>query len=80
MRDWQWLKTQQEGQFFERKSCYDRTGKRPKRRSTREVAYDVAETLSARLARKLADLGFLEPLSEKRGRRYVPGQRLIDTS
>ena len=47
MQDWQWLKTQQEGQFFERKSCYDRSGKRPKRRPAREVAQDVAETLTA---------------------------------
>jgi len=47
MQDWQWLKSQQEGQFFERKSCYDRSGKRPKRRPAREVAHDVAEPLAA---------------------------------
>jgi len=47
MQDWQWLKTQQEGQFFERKSCYDRSHKRSKRRSAREVGRDVAETLAA---------------------------------
>ncbi len=47
MRDWEWLKSQQEGQFFERKSCYDRSGKRPKRRSARTVAQDVAESLAA---------------------------------
>ncbi len=45
--DWTWLLTQEEGQFYERKSCYDRSGKRPKRRNAREVARDVAETLSA---------------------------------
>mgnify|MGYP005836619841 CR=1 FL=1 len=47
MQDWQWLKTQQEGQFFDRKSCIDRSGKRPKRRDVRAVAWDVAETLAA---------------------------------
>jgi ATP-dependent DNA helicase RecG len=47
MQDWSWLKTQQEGQFFERKSCIDRPGKRPKRRDVRRVARDVAETLAA---------------------------------
>ena len=47
MRDWNWLKTQQEGQFFERKSCIDRSGKRPKRRKVREVARDIAETIAA---------------------------------
>ena len=47
MRNWEWLKTQQEGQFFERKSCYDRSGAQFKRRDVRSVAYDVAETLSA---------------------------------
>lgn len=47
MREWGWLKTQQEGQFFERKSCYDRSGSRPKPRPAREVARDVAETLAA---------------------------------
>ncbi len=47
MQDWKWLKTQQEGQFFERKSCYDRSGARPKLRPAREVAHDIAETLAA---------------------------------
>lgn len=47
MQDWKWLKTQQEGQFFERKSCYDRSGGRPKLRPACEVARDVAETLAA---------------------------------
>ncbi len=47
MRDWQWLKTQQEGQFFERKSCYDRSSQSPKLRPAREVAREVAETLTA---------------------------------
>jgi len=31
-QDWKWLTTQREGQFFERKSCYDCSGKQPKRR------------------------------------------------
>ena len=46
-QNWKWLKTHREGQFFERKSCYDRSGKRPKRRGVRSVARDVAETLAA---------------------------------
>jgi len=46
-RDWKWLTTHREGQFFERKCCYDRSGKRPKRRDARSVARDVAETLAA---------------------------------
>lgn len=47
MRDWAWLSAQAEGQFLERKSCYDRSGQRPKLRPAREVAQDVAETLTA---------------------------------
>lgn len=42
-----WILHQTEGQFFERKSCYDRSGAKPKLRSVRDVAKDVAETLSA---------------------------------
>ncbi len=42
-----WILQQTEGQFFERKSCYDRSGVRPILRSVRDVAKDVAETLSA---------------------------------
>ncbi len=45
--DWAWLLSHEEGQFFERKSCYDRSGRSPKRRNVREVARDVAETLAA---------------------------------
>jgi len=44
---WDWLKTREEGQFFERKSCYERSGGRVRRRKVKEVAKDVAETLSA---------------------------------
>jgi predicted HTH transcriptional regulator len=36
-----------EGQFFERKSAIDRSSGRPKRRNVREIAWDIAETLSA---------------------------------
>ena len=32
---------------IERKCCYDRSGKRPKRRDARSVARDVSETLAA---------------------------------
>jgi ATP-dependent DNA helicase RecG len=44
---WDWLRTQPEGQFFERKSCYDRSTDRPMRRDVRSVARDVAEALVA---------------------------------
>ena len=46
-QDWKWLTTHREGQFFERKCRYDRSGKRPKRRDARSVARDVSETLAA---------------------------------
>ena len=42
-----WVRTWQEGQFFERKSCYERGAARPRRRPVRNVARDVAETLAA---------------------------------
>ena len=37
----------EEGQFFERKSIWDRSGQHPKPRRTKDIAYDIAETLSA---------------------------------
>jgi ATP-dependent DNA helicase RecG len=42
-----WLTTQPEGQFLERKSCYDRTGVTPRPRPIPEVVRDVAEALVA---------------------------------
>jgi ATP-dependent DNA helicase RecG len=42
-----WVLRQEEGQFFERKSCYDRSGSKPKSRPVKDVAKDVAEALSA---------------------------------
>ncbi len=45
--NWNWLKTHPEGQFFERKSCYDRSGGKKRLRKARDVARDVAETLAA---------------------------------
>ena len=42
-----WILHQQEGQFFERKSCLDRSTGKPKLRSIRDVAKQVAETLAA---------------------------------
>jgi len=42
-----WIRHQMEGQFFERKSCFDRSGTKTKLRPARDVAKDVAETLSA---------------------------------
>jgi ATP-dependent DNA helicase RecG len=47
MIDWEWVLHNPEGQFLERKSCYDRTGDRVRRRDVRVVARDIAETLSA---------------------------------
>jgi len=42
-----YLTTQPEGQFLERKSCYDRRGKFPHPRPVKDVVRDVAETLVA---------------------------------
>ncbi|MBI4714562.1 MAG: putative DNA binding domain-containing protein [Nitrospirae bacterium] len=36
-----------EGQFFDRKSAFDRSGSRPKHRKARDIAWDIVETLSA---------------------------------
>ena len=44
---WKWILRHPEGQFFERKSCYERSGGRVRRRNARSVARDIAETLSA---------------------------------
>jgi len=45
MNSLDWVLSQQEGQFFERKSCFDRL--KGKLRPVRAVARDVAETLAA---------------------------------
>ena len=55
MNSLNWVLRQQEGQFFERKSCLDRL--KGKLRPVRAVARDVAETLAA-IAN--GDGGFLE--------------------
>lgn len=47
MHDLNWTTNRAEGPFFERKSCYERSGDRPRRRPVRDVARDVAETLVA---------------------------------
>ncbi len=47
MTDISWVKTREEGQFFERKGCYDYSKGKPKLRHARDVALDIAETLSA---------------------------------
>lgn len=47
MKNIDWIKLQREGQFFERKSSYDRSGARPKLRPARDTAKDIAETLEA---------------------------------
>ena len=47
MSDIEWSLHQNEGQFFERKSCYDRSGGQVRRRPVRDVARDIAATLVA---------------------------------
>jgi ATP-dependent DNA helicase RecG len=47
MSDFSWILHQHEGQFFERKSCYDRSKAKAELRPVREVARDIAETISA---------------------------------
>jgi len=47
MTDISWIKTRTEGQFFEQKSCFDRSTGVMKRRKPGEVANDIAETLVA---------------------------------
>lgn len=47
MTDWTWVKEQSEGQFLERKSCYDRRDDVPRPRPVKDVIRDVAETLAA---------------------------------
>ena len=42
-----WILTWTEGQFFERKSCYERIAGGVRRRPVRDVARDVAETIAA---------------------------------
>jgi ATP-dependent DNA helicase RecG len=44
---WDWVLHQTEGQFFERKSCYERYSERIRRRDVRSLAKGIAETLSA---------------------------------
>jgi len=41
---WQTIK---EGQFFDRKSAFDRSGRRLKHRKAKDIAWDIVETLSA---------------------------------
>ncbi len=43
MTDIAWIQHRSEGQFFERKSCYDRSTGAMKRRKAGEVARDIAE-------------------------------------
>ncbi|MBC7217417.1 MAG: putative DNA binding domain-containing protein [Candidatus Caldatribacterium sp.] len=44
---WNWLKEQDEGQFLERKSCYDRSSRLSRPRPVKEVLWDLAEALVA---------------------------------
>ncbi len=45
--DWSWLQEQPEGQFLERKSCYDRAEDTPRPRPIKDVTRDIAEALVA---------------------------------
>ncbi|MFQ3611386.1 MAG: ATP-binding protein [Fimbriimonadales bacterium] len=45
--NWEWLKNQPEGQFLERKSCYDRSLRQSQPRPLKDVLRDVAESLVA---------------------------------
>jgi ATP-dependent DNA helicase RecG len=45
--DISWILHKNEGQFFEMKSCFHRSNGTKKRRKPTEVAYDIAETISA---------------------------------
>jgi ATP-dependent DNA helicase RecG len=47
MGEWAWVRRQPEGQFLERKGCYDYSGGTPKRRPARDVARNIAESLAA---------------------------------
>ena len=47
MSNLEWILHQQESQFFERKSCFDRSRGKAKLRPARDVARDVAATLAA---------------------------------
>lgn len=65
-----------EGQFFERKSAWDRSGSRPKQRKASDIARDVAETLAAMAN---ADGGELVIGMEDDGARF-PVSRMRRTS
>ena len=47
MSDISWIRHRTEGQFFEQKSCFDRSTGDMKRRKPSDVARDIAETLAA---------------------------------
>lgn len=44
---WDWLTEQEEGQFLERKSCYDRSTGQTRPNPLKKVLRDVAESLTA---------------------------------
>jgi len=44
---WDWIREQEEGQFLERKACYDRSRGTPAARPVKEVLEDIAEALLA---------------------------------
>ena len=73
----------EERQFFERKSTWDRSGQHPKPRRTKDIAYDIAETLSAMANPDGGELNvwlagqWLRKEGKKRWTVYYPGDRLI---
>jgi predicted HTH transcriptional regulator len=45
--NWEWVQNREEGQFLERKSCYDRSSGESRPRPVKEVVQDVAAALVA---------------------------------
>jgi predicted HTH transcriptional regulator len=46
-RRWEWVRSREEGQFLERKSCYDRSSGESQPRPAKNVLQDIAATLVA---------------------------------
>lgn len=57
-----WTTTRQEGPFFKRKNCYERSDDRPRRQPVKDVARDLAEAL---IAMANADGGALTRVSQR---------------
>jgi zona occludens toxin (predicted ATPase) len=64
-----------EGQFFDRKSAFDRSGSRHKQRKASDIAWDIVETLSA-IANVLHQVRAAEPLTNQRVRNALGINRI----